>query len=73
MSRFVEGDVIDIWWHPSTGHAYYRMCTVIKVLDEVNAMVLFDNKGTPCKCYIDKALPHREYKIMGDYTCSNTK
>lgn len=66
MSRYEEGDVIDVWWHPLTGHSHYRTGTVIKVLDDVNAMVIFDDNETPCKCYIDKALPHREYKIIGD-------
>ena len=71
MSRFKEGDVVDIWWHYIDGNGY-KTGKILKILDDVNAIVQFDG-WTPCKCYIDRALPHREYDIMGDAPCNDTK
>lgn len=72
MSRFKEGDTIYVWWH-TMAHNEYRKGTVVEILDDVNAMVRFDNIDMPCKCYIDSALPYRSYEIMGDRICSHTK
>ena len=69
MSSFKEGDVVDIWWRDIKS---YRTGKILKILDDVNAIVQFDG-WTPCKCYIAHALPHREYDIMGDAPCNNTK
>ena len=54
-------------------HNEYRKGTVVEILDDVNAMVRFDDLCMPCKCYIDHTIPYRSYEIMGDNICSHTK
>ena len=71
MSRFKEGDVVDIWW-PSNDGSGYKTGTIVEILDDVNAMVKFDG-GTPVKCYVVHAIPHMKFMVIGEGSCNDTK